>query len=291
MKNLLVIFSLCSSAASAQMPDTDIFLADVKNENGKLTFSQPLNITNRVGYDNQPYFMPDGKGLLYVAYRDTIQSDVYRYDLAKKKTSQVTNTKESEYSPNLSPDGKNISVVRVDKDNGQRFYSMPSNDVTQVHFIKGSDSIGYYCWLNDSSLAMFILGDAMTLQVLDIKTAGRKLIASDIGRCIKLSPDKKRMYFVLKQNEREWSIFSLDIATNGLTKVVATLKGSEDFAIMPDDSFLMGSEGKLYQYKPASDKDWQQVADFTSSLIDFYRITVNAKGDRIALVSFTGKKP
>jgi Tol biopolymer transport system component len=274
----------------AQLPETDIFLADIKNDNGKLSFSTPQNITKRKGYDNQPYFTPDGKSILFVALQDTIQSDIYKYDLATKKTTQVTHTAESEYSPNLTPDGKSISAVRVDKDNGQRFYTLPFKDVTQPRVVKGSDAIGYYCWINDSSLAMFILGDAMTLQILNTKNGDSKLIASDIGRCMKLTPDKKSLYFVIKQNENEWSIFSLDVATLAMNKVISTLQGSEDYAIMPDGSLLMGSEGKLYQYK-AGEKDWQQVADFSSSAGNFYRITVNSKGDKIALVGFTGAKP
>jgi Tol biopolymer transport system component len=274
----------------AQLPETDIFIADIKNDNGKLSFSTPLNITKRKGYDNQPYFMPDGKSVLFVALKDTTQSDIYKYDLASKKLTQLTHSPESEYSPNLTPDGKSLSVVRVDKDQGQRFYTIPLNDVAHPKVVKGSDAVGYYCWLNDSLIAMFILGDAMTLQILDAKTAERKLVASDIGRCMKLTPDKKNLYFVLKQNENEWAIFNLDIATQSMTKVVSTLKGSEDYAIMPDGSLLMGSEGKLYQYK-AGDKEWMQVGDFSASVGNFYRITLNAKGDRIALVGFTGAKP
>jgi Tol biopolymer transport system component len=234
--------------------------------------------------------MPDGKSILFVAIPDTTQSEIYKYDIKSKRISAVTHTAESEYSPNLSPDGKSISVVRVDKDNGQRFYSMPLNDVTHARVIKGSDSIGYYCWINDTSLAMFILGDAMTLQVLNTKTGERKLVASDIGRCMKLAPDKKNLLFVLKQNESEWAIFSLDIATNTMSKVVSTLKGSEDYAVMPDNSLLMGIEGKLYQWR-RGDKDWTQVADFSSSVGNFYRITLNPAGDKIALVGFTGAKP
>jgi tricorn protease-like protein len=281
---------LSSLSAFPQMPETDIFIADIKKDKGNLSFSTPVNITNRKGYDNQPFFMPDGKSILFVAYKDTIQSDVFKYDINTKKTSQLTKSEESEYSPNLTPDGKNISVVRVDKDNGQRFYTMPWKDISRPTLVKGTDSIGYYCWLNDSSLAMFILGDVMSLQILNTKTSERKWIASDIGRCMKLSNDKKSMYFVLKQNPDEWSIFQLDILSLKMNKVISTLKGSEDYVILPDGSLLMGSEGKLFQYK-SGDKDWQQVADFTSALGDFYRITVNAKGDKIALVAFTGKKP
>ncbi|MCX6276251.1 MAG: hypothetical protein NTV09_13705, partial [Bacteroidetes bacterium] len=212
-------------------------------------------------------------------------------EFASKKISAITNTAESEYSPMLGPDGKNISVVRVDTDNGQRFYNLPLSKTTFAEHISGTDSIGYYCWLNDSSLAMFILGNAMTLQVLNIRAGVRTLIASDIGRCMKLSNDKRSLYFVIKQNETDWGIFEMNIRTGEKKRVVSTLSASEDFAIMPDGTFLMGNKGKLFQHDPSSGNDWKEIADFSSVLGDFYRISVNAKGDRIAMVAFTGKKP
>lgn len=292
MKIKILIILLCVvSIANAQLPETDIFISQVTKHDRKLMFSAPDNITHREGYDNQPFFMPDGKSLLYVAVTDTTQSDIFKYDLITKKITAVTNTLESEYSPMLGPDGKNISVVRVDADNGQRFYNLPLSNMTFAEHITGTDSIGYYCWLNDSSLAMFILGNAMTLQILNIRAGARTLIASDIGRCMKLSNDKRSLYFVIKQNETDWGIFEMNIKTGEKKRVVSTLSASEDFAIMPDGTFLMGNIGKLFQYDPSSGNDWKEIADFSSVLGDFYRISVNAKGDRIAMVAFTGKKP
>jgi len=290
IKLVLILLAVVSSAR-AQLPETDIFISNVKMQGGKLVFSTPENITNRKGYDNQPYFMPDGKSLLFVAVPDTTQADIFRYDFASKKVSAVTHTPESEYSPMLVPGGQQISVVRVDTDGGQRFYSLPQAQIGSPKHISGTDSIGYYCWLNDSSLAMFILGDAMTLQILNIQSNRRELISSDIGRCMKLSNDKKYFYYVIKQNENEWGIFQMNISTREKKKILDTLPGSEDFALMPDGTFLMGSKGKLFSCNPAKDKTWTEIADFSSVLGDFYRISVNAKGDRIAMVAFTGKKP
>jgi tricorn protease-like protein len=292
MKNkVLFIFLLSISSLQAQLPETDIFVSEMKIKDGKFEFSKPENITQRPGYDNQPYFMPDGKSLLFVAVPDTTQADIYSYSFKSKNVSAITSTKESEYSPMLSPDGKNISVVRVDDDNGQRFYKFPVSDHAAFTFINGTDSIGYYCWLNPGSLAMFILGSAMTLQVLDINKNERTLIASDVGRCMKLSNDQKKLLFVIKQNENEWSIYEMDIATMEKKKVVNTIPGSEDYAVLKDGSLIMGSKGKLYRYDPAGGGDWKEIADFSSELGDFYRISVNVQGDRIAMVGFTGKKP
>jgi len=292
MKNrILFILLLSFVSVNAQLPETDIFVSNMKIKDGKFEFSKPENITHRPGYDNQPYFMPDGKSLMFVAVPDTTQSEIYSYSFKSKKITPVTSTKESEYSPMLSPDGKNISVVRVDGDNGQRFYKFPVKDYTSASVVNGTDSIGYYCWLNSGSLAMFILGSAMTLQVLDINKNERTLIASDVGRCIKLSNDQKKLMFVIKQNENEWSIFEMDIATMEKKKVVNTIPGSEDYAILKDGSLIMGSKGKLYRCDPVAGGDWKEIADFSTELGDFYRISVNVQGDRIAMVAFTGKKP
>ncbi|MEO8085800.1 MAG: hypothetical protein ABI763_03215 [Bacteroidota bacterium] len=286
-----LFFITIAVTLNAQLPETDIFISKVKMQGGKLEFSTPENITHRKGYDNQPYFMPDGKSLLYVAVPDTTQADIFKYDFASKKISNVTNTIESEYSPMMTPDGKDIGVVRVDTDNGQRFYKLPASKTTFANHIPGTDSIGYYCWLNEESLAMFILGPAMTIQILNLKTNERMLIASDVGRCMKLSKDGKSLYFVIKQNENEWGIFELDIATGEKKKLVSTLPGSEDFALLPDGTFLMGSNGKLFRFSISANASWEEIADFSAVMGDFYRIAVNAKGDCIAMVAFTGKKP
>ena len=272
----------------SQLPETDIFLCTIKKSNDKYIFSNPQNITNRPGYDNQPCFTSDNKQLLYVSVVDTLQSDVYVYDLKEKISIQFTDTKESEYSPSYTPSGNAISIVRVDADSGQRFYKIPLNNLKHAVEIKNTDSIGYACWLNDSSLAMFILGPSHSLQILNTITGKRKLIASDIGRCMKMSPDKQKIYFVLKSNENEWFIYTLNVSDFTMLRFAATIKGNEDFAVLPDGSLIMGKEGKLFQYISG---EWTMLADFTSELKDFYRLAISNDGIYLALVAFTGKKP
>ncbi len=288
-KILLIVAFFTTRNVIAQLPETDIFLCTMKNENGKYIFSKPENITDRKGYDNQPYFTPDGKRILYVSISDTSQSDIYSYDFDAKVSIQFTDSKESEYSPAYTSDGKYISVVRVDADSGQRFYKLPLNNPRNPVLVKNTDSIGYACWLTDTSLAMFILGPAHTLQVLNTKSSQRKLIASDIGRCMKLSPDGSKMYFVLKSNPAEWYIYSMNCRDYKMSRVIITPPRCEDFAVLPDGSILIGQEGKLFLTKDFS--NWIMVANFSSDMQDFYRIAVNKDGTRLALVAFSGKKP
>src|ERR1051326_3706045 len=104
MNKLLILLIILSVSAKGQLPDTDIFLASIKkSKDGKMAFSKPKNITNRKGYDNQPYFTPDGKSILYVSVQDEKQqADIYSYNLNSHKSIPVTKTEESEYSPNLT---------------------------------------------------------------------------------------------------------------------------------------------------------------------------------------------
>ena len=289
MNKFFISFLFLTNIVFAQLPDTDIFLCRINSKEGTYNFSKPENITNRKGYDNQPCFTPDGKKILFVSIFDSTQSDIYSYDIKSRQIKQVTKTPVSEYSPAYTPDNKFISVVRVDADSGQRFYKLPFNSIENPVLLKNTDSIGYAGWINDSMLTMFILGPAHTLQLLNINTSERRLIASDIGRCMKLSSDKSKMYFVLKSNEKEWFIYSLDCKDFSLSRITQTLPNNEDFAIMPDGTFFMGMESKLYRLDPL--KGWIEIADFSSSLPGFYRISINENGTMLALVAFTGKKP
>src|SRR3989304_1572957 len=112
--------------ALAQLPDTDIWLLDIKDSAEQISFHHPVNITNRKGYDNQPVFSPNGKYILYSSQPDSgCATDIYKYDLKTKTITQFTKTQTSEYSPTFMPDGKNISVVMVEKDSVQRLWKFP----------------------------------------------------------------------------------------------------------------------------------------------------------------------
>src|SRR5436190_10683575 len=95
-----------SPTPAATPPASDIFVVDItKHHDFKsgadiLKFGQPKKITDFVGYNNQPFFMPDGHAILYTSIRNK-QADIYRYDIQTGATTKLTNTPESEYSPTL----------------------------------------------------------------------------------------------------------------------------------------------------------------------------------------------
>jgi len=282
-------FFLPALHASAQYPDTEIYVADMKMTKDSTWFGMPQNITNHPGYDNQPCFALNESAVYYVS-SDEKQTDVMRYSFFTKKSATVMRTEESEFSPGLSSDGLTMTVVRIDLDSGQRAYSFPIDHPEKAAVIQGTDSIGYYCQLNNQFLAMFILGTPHTLQLLNRPMLQRTRIAGDIGRCMKLSADSTLLYFVIKHSETDWKIHTYRIKDSLIDKGIPVIPGNEDFAILKNGTLLMGDKGKLFAAK-AGKKKWKQVADFSSVTGNFLRLSVSPNENKIAVVATVEKKP
>src|SRR5690606_27143839 len=75
--------------AAAQMPSTDIYVADLRVDGQAVEIGMPRNATARPGYDNQPWFLPDGSAFLYNADMGG-QTDVFRFDLATWTSTRLT---------------------------------------------------------------------------------------------------------------------------------------------------------------------------------------------------------
>src|SRR5205814_10326970 len=78
-----------SPSPAAAPPASDIFIVDVTSRNGKMKLGLPVKITSWVGYNNQPSFTADGQSILYTSIKDK-QADIYRYDIARGTTTQIT---------------------------------------------------------------------------------------------------------------------------------------------------------------------------------------------------------
>ena len=61
---LAVLATGACSSAHAQGPDTDIWIAPVQSAGGRLTIGTPVNATRSPGYDNHPWFLPDGRAII-----------------------------------------------------------------------------------------------------------------------------------------------------------------------------------------------------------------------------------
>ncbi|MCG8556033.1 MAG: hypothetical protein MJD61_12215, partial [Proteobacteria bacterium] len=186
LSSLLVLSD--SGLATAQgPPSTDIVLVAMHNDQIALPHDQLINLTDRDGYDNQPFFTPDGKALLYTSARDG-QTEIYRITLATRTPERVTETPESEYSPTMLPNGDGFSTIRVEADGTQRLWRFDLNGENPALVLDAVKPVGYHAWADGHTLALFVLGDPPTLQQADTRTGRADTLAYGIGRSIHRVP-------------------------------------------------------------------------------------------------------
>lgn len=282
---------LLFSKTFAQAPDTDVFLVSMTRDSGAFSFGTPENITNRKGYDNQPRFDNFVDLLYYVSQPDSTQTDIYLYNILTKKNYQFTHTPQSEYSPTPLRNKKNVACVRVDDDGSQHLYTYSNSGNFPINLTPKNDSVGYYCWVDKSNYAMFILGKKITLQLFNTDSNTFDTIAVNVGRCIQKAYGNGNISYTEKTSDSTWTIMQYNIQTKEKTVICKSLIGSEDYAWTADRKILSGKDGKLFVYDTVKKGEWKQIADFSKTVGKFYRIAVSPKDTYIALVAYNGLKP
>ncbi len=294
MKIQLPILLLClffSSIIYGQLPVTKLYQFNVKQisdqkfefYNGKL-----LSQFNPVGYNNQPQYFSNNE--LYLTVQepsDTTQTEIYSLQPGKRLLTRVTDSYDSEYSPTLMPDGENFSCVRVEtkKNNVQKLWQFPvdrSNDGRRV-FEEITD-IGYHYWLSNTKVALFIVGNPHSLVIADTRTEKQEVITSNIGRGLGKLPNGNLVY-VSKSVQDRWELKEYDPLSGRKKHLVPTVKGSEDFAILPEGTILMGRGSIIYKFNKSVDTSWVEIADLgIYGVSDISRLALSQDG-KIAIVS------
>ncbi|MDJ0656058.1 MAG: hypothetical protein QNJ40_17985 [Xanthomonadales bacterium] len=272
---------LAGESMAQDPPGTDIFLLKLAEAEGGHGVAL-TNITDRQGYDNQPYFSKDG--WLYYTRIENGQADIFRYDPSQGSISPVTRSPESEYSPKPLPGEMALSVIRVGADNRQLLETVPLDGLAQPRSLfPDIEPVGYHAWITPETAALFVLGEPMTLQVATLGGKPR-VAAENIGRALVSVPGRELAAFVLKSDSTDWAIKSVN-ADGDVQTVITTLPRREDFAIGPDGRYWMGDGSKLYHHRPGSGQ-WTLLQDFAElGLTDISRLAVSPNGKTLALVS------
>lgn len=267
---------------AAGAPSTDLWVATLSGSEAGLSVTDPINVTDRDGYDNQPSFLPDGSGILYASGRDGLQTDVYRYDLATGEISRVTETPASEFSPTPLPGG---GFATIHEAAGEQLLWRFELDGTEGGAILPQvQPVGYQAWADADRVAIYVLGQPATLQLGNLATGEVRVVASDIGRSLHKVPGAEAISFVDMSAGEVWYVRQLDLATGEIAELVPTLAGREDMAWTPDGTILMGDGAELYAWRPGG--SWFRIADLASAGIEgITRLAVSPAGDRIAIVS------
>lgn len=280
---LLLLLSFCSSAYA--QTGSEVYLFDLKTKKGKIILSNPQNVTNHPGYDNQPSFHSDEPLLYFTSFNEEGRADLKSYDYKSKQTKNITQTPEREYSPTLTPDKKYLSCI-IQRDNGaQDLGKYPVTGGTPDVLIDNL-TVGYHVWTDNSHVALFVLGkegSPNTLHYLRLPTKEDTVLAENIGRSLHKIPNETAFSYVHKIGESNWEIKRMDTNTLKGETIASTLPGREDITWTPSGTILSSDGTKLYQLR---NKVWEEIVikESVPALKGITRLAISAKGDKLAVV-------
>jgi len=266
---------------------TEIYLFDLKKSDSEYIISNPVNISNNEGYDNQPSFTEDGTSILFTSTRDG-QTDIARYDIIEKYRVWVTNTDINEYSP--APyigKKKYFTCVRFEEES-QLLYKY-SYKTREPEVLIPNLMIGYYVWFNKNIVITYVLGDIESLQVSNFKRKIKYPIEQNIGRSLSKIPNpysigKDKISYISKSHGNP-EIYEIDPITSESTYLIDAIEGSEDLTWTIDGAILMAKEDVIYKFHPKQDNGWTPIIiESNIPLKNITRLSVSPDGKKIAVV-------
>ncbi|MEC7771259.1 MAG: nuclear transport factor 2 family protein [Bacteroidota bacterium] len=281
------VFIICFFLAFGQgwaQTETEVYLFDLEVTNGKPVLSNPKNISNNPGYDNQPSFWDDDS-VLFASTRED-QTDILRFNVNEGSTSSwlTYTTAGSEYSPLRIPGKNAISAIRLDVDGLQRLYEydVETSESTPISDLK----IGYHVWFDDQVIVATVLVDnRMDLVVLDLEEHTQNTVYQNVGRSLYNIPNSNLVSFIGKK-KNEWEILSLDPITGESKKITHTYGKEEDICWLDENTIITGSGKKLLTKDLGSDTDWETIIEFPQEEINnISRIAISPNQKRLAFVA------
>lgn len=298
---LAALVSQVSQPAPAPTPGTDLYLVPMSGGVDSLKTAKPVVVSAGSGYDNQPNFSPDGNRILFAANRDGKQIDIYAFDRANRRVTQLTQTPENENSPTFVPAGVgpagSFGVVQSELDkNGnrptpaiQRLWRFNADGKSPSLILPNIDPVGYHAWIDDDRLVLFVLGaqgKPATLQIASVKTGKGEVVTEGPGRSLHRIPGTSLASFVQRDGDEFW-VKQLDVTTRKIDPLVKAVAGSSDrdMTWMPDGKTILMSAGtKIFSWTRGA-ANWTEVFDAsTHQLGAVSRLAVSPKGDALVIV-------
>ena len=272
------------STARAQGPDTEVWIAPLDLTGGKFSIGAPANVSNAPGYDNHPWWDLDGRSLFFVSGRDGRQYDVYHARLDGSALTRRSREPENEYSPKPAGNGF-ITLLREEAGLGTRLWRYRP-DGTPDTLVARADHLGYYAFVDARTIAFYVNEATRGFLIEELRThtitrAGEKIRGQPVP------VPGARAVTVLRDDSAGVSwIERYDIDAKRYTRLVKSRPNMTWHQAGPGGSVLQVGGNTIWQFDPKRDTAWRAVATFMHpELQGLARVTINAQGDRIAIVS------
>ena len=284
MIRAFIISLFLTNTVLGQLPETDIWLFKIEKKENVYIYKNPLNITHRVGYDNQPTFSLDGKSILYVVIDSTKQADIYQYNIGKKATINLTKSEVSEYSPTILPNRLGFSCVVVEKDSAQRVWQFNLDGKFKSIAHEGTDSVGYHTWLNIDTLLYYKLTNPHSLRVLNVKTNEDHWLCDHPTRAFKKMGNSSNFIYGIKDSTHtEFRIYNSALRESKVYTSYPT--ANEDFIWHPELGLIKSENADLMRYNEQTSK-WELLFSFSNlGIKKITRFVFDSKTKQLAIVS------
>tara|TARA_R110000868_G_scaffold58183_10_gene179867 strand:+ start:4055 stop:5077 length:1023 start_codon:yes stop_codon:yes gene_type:complete len=289
----------------ASPPGTDIRIFALDWVDGRPVIGEAMGGIIRPGYDNQPFFTPDGTSLLYTSGDETGETDIWRLDLASGETAPVTQTPgESEYSPRVPPGEAALSYIYQPPGGYAGNAYLANADNSDRYAAEDLAPVGYYLFSGDMRhVVTFALGEPNTLQLIDRMADPETTIhvGDNPGRSFARTLSGDGAWVTLARADTGYAVHRLEFASGSIRHGFDLPGDSQDFAritspisgVFAFDGFFSAADGTLFYGTVSADAAattlspaWSEIADLTAlGLTDVTRIAISPDSDRIAFVA------
>jgi TolB protein len=288
---MALVTTVPGTIAAQELVPVNLYSAPIVFRGDSIVVGKPVKLTGDRGVSSQPAFTPDGKSLLFIGRRDSVnaQSDVYMIDLASGNETRVTNTPENENSPTLTPDG-NIMVIRwipatLFTEWGPWIYDKSGKPLRGV--LPGPDTVGYYVRIDSVTYAMMRPKTRFTLSTFDTRSGTMTDRDSPVATLPpQLIPRQRAVSYTRTDSAGRNRIMRLDPATGATAPIAPALLGRTVHAWTPRGSIIMGRGNAVFALTPSRDTAWRKIASFSDpELQNINTYAVSPAGDRLILIS------
>ena len=284
---LFFLLLFCFPVLGQNDANTEVFLFNINKENQKIIIENGENISQNLGYDNQPSFY-SGDTLIFSKTRKN-QTDITGISLKDSNSFWINNSNfGSEYSPQRIPGTMDIAAVRLDTTGLQLLYKY-NWKTGESSVLVPQLKVGYFAFLNKDRLLAAVLNDtAMDLMLYDLGKETSKLLVNNVGRSIHKVPGIHSMSYTVVNENKNLDLYILDLKGEEPKSyfLVALPIGIQDYAWLDENRILLGAGSKLFIYDILGESEWTVIADLSEyQLENITRVAVNTDATKLALAA------
>jgi len=280
----LVLAALMTIAPNIQAQD--IYLFDMERQPDGYALTNGKNLTDREGYDNQPFFTRESASILFASQRDG-NNDIYEYVIETEETRQLTDTPDiPEYSPMPNLKNTHFTVVRENTVPDQTVWRVQRDTGASEWALQSREPIGYYMF-NQRGEALLWIRYAYVIHLVRPGESEPIFISGHAAPSTpKLVPDTNTFSFVHRQVNGENWVKRLDPATLSITPVAPLVDAQIYYGWTMEGTLLTARGSTLMHWVPGVSTEWREVVDLASfGLRNITRLMVSPDGTKIAIVA------